>query len=416
MAALIDGAAPSDSDPEAPLTRAALIAAAPEDRTPLLTVYLERQIGAVESDDSGHTERSGDGVWHGSAPAVAHLILALERDLDLRAYPGELKRHASIPALAAYLVSEVEDLETGGSPDSEAGDQPTAEHADTAAAPNGEPESSTKNESAVFLLSCPRSGSTLLRVMLSGHSRLFCPPELTLLSFRTMSEWAADEHAELQREGLIRALATLIDSGAADAERMVNEMVERNLTTAQVYAELQSRAHPRKLLDKTPIYAYQAATLRRAEETFDQPVYLHLTRHPYSVIDSFVRARFARLRGEAGDPYRVAERYWRRSNRNVLDLAQRIGRERCHLIQFEELVCDPEDVLRRLCAFLDLPFEETVIRPYESGEMLAGPGDPRLFARGEILPEKADRWKQVELPAPLSDESRELARALGYVV
>ena len=45
-----------------------------------------------------------------------------------------------------------------------------------------------KNPPAVFVLSPPRSGSTLMRVMLGGHPRLFSPPELELLSFNTLRE------------------------------------------------------------------------------------------------------------------------------------------------------------------------------------------------------------------------------------
>src|SRR3954466_6093857 len=45
-----------------------------------------------------------------------------------------------------------------------------------------------KNPPAVFVLSPPRSGSTLFRVMLAGHPGLFAPPELELLSFNTLAE------------------------------------------------------------------------------------------------------------------------------------------------------------------------------------------------------------------------------------
>lgn len=41
------------------------------------------------------------------------------------------------------------------------------------------------NRPAVFILAPPRSGSTLLRVMLGGHPDLFAPPELELLSYKT---------------------------------------------------------------------------------------------------------------------------------------------------------------------------------------------------------------------------------------
>jgi len=37
-----------------------------------------------------------------------------------------------------------------------------------------------------FLLGVPRSGTTLLRVMLAGHPRIFSPPEMLLAPFETM--------------------------------------------------------------------------------------------------------------------------------------------------------------------------------------------------------------------------------------
>src|SRR5947209_3853134 len=49
-------------------------------------------------------------------------------------------------------------------------------------------EVAAKNPPAAFILSPPRSGSTLLRVMLAGNPRLFAPPELELLSFHTLAE------------------------------------------------------------------------------------------------------------------------------------------------------------------------------------------------------------------------------------
>src|SRR3979409_2802780 len=50
------------------------------------------------------------------------------------------------------------------------------------------PVAPRKNRRAVLVLSPPRSGSTLLRVMLGGHPELFAPPELELLAFSTLAE------------------------------------------------------------------------------------------------------------------------------------------------------------------------------------------------------------------------------------
>ena len=39
-----------------------------------------------------------------------------------------------------------------------------------------------------FVLGAPRSGTTLLSVMLAGHPELFSPPEMVLAPFATMAE------------------------------------------------------------------------------------------------------------------------------------------------------------------------------------------------------------------------------------
>ena len=51
----------------------------------------------------------------------------------------------------------------------------------------------------------------------------------------------------------------------------------------------------RILVDKTPFYGIDIETLRRAEDWFEEPLYIHLTRHPYGMIRSFEEARLEQL-------------------------------------------------------------------------------------------------------------------------
>ena len=76
-----------------------------------------------------------------------------------------------------------------------------------------------RNPPAVFVLSPPRSGSTLLRVMLGGHPRLFAPPELELLSFNTLAERRAafSGRDSFWLEGVIRAVMEIRGCGAEEA-------------------------------------------------------------------------------------------------------------------------------------------------------------------------------------------------------
>ena len=64
-----------------------------------------------------------------------------------------------------------------------------------------------RNSRAIFVLAPPRSGSTLLRVLLGGHPRLFAPPELELLNFASLAarREAFPGRDGFRLEGAIRA-------------------------------------------------------------------------------------------------------------------------------------------------------------------------------------------------------------------
>jgi Sulfotransferase family len=76
----------------------------------------------------------------------------------------------------------------------------------------------------IFILSPPRSGSTLLRVMLAGHPRLFAPQELELLSFDTLQDRRATftGRDSFWLEGTIRAVMEVKGCDAAPARRIMD--------------------------------------------------------------------------------------------------------------------------------------------------------------------------------------------------
>jgi hypothetical protein len=213
-----------------------------------------------------------------------------------------------------------------------------------------------------------------------------------------------------------------IDGKASRA--LVQSWEEADLPVTSVYARLQERAGGRILVDKSPTYALHAETLQRAEAVFDQPLYIHLVRHPYSVIRSFVDLRMERLFGvEEGDPHSLAETIWRTCNRHVRDLAGQLGPARVHRVGYEELVARPEATITELCSFLGIPFDGALLTPHEGGRLTDGPhrqslsvGDPNFSRRRQIDPSLAEAWRAVTLPRPLQPSSRELAESFGYLL
>ena len=143
------------------------------------------------------------------------------------------------------------------------------------------PESSVRNRPAVFILSAPRSGSTLLRIVLAGNPLLFAPPELYLLNYVTMAQREAaltNEFNEHLLTGAIRAIMHLHPCSIEEAGEILRWYGNQAMPTHAFYALLQELIGKRLLVDKTPIYPMHPEILRRAERDFDSPLYLHLVR------------------------------------------------------------------------------------------------------------------------------------------
>jgi acyl transferase domain-containing protein len=340
---------------------------------------------------------------------AADLIWSLKRDYDFRVFPHEILKRGSVTALAGFIESELNDRSAP-----QRGHHPLPSiRVATPSRANVAP--SKKNPPAIFLLSAPRSGSTLLRLMMARHPALFCPPELGLMGYDTAGAWAGKHLSVFATEGVTQALSVLMNIDLKKAKAIVDGFIEKDSPIPDIYRFLQERAGSRTLLDKTPGYALSKETLLRAEDIFDRPRYIHLIRHPYAVIESFVRNRMEKLFVEEKvDPYAFAEQVWMTCNSNIQELTRQAGPERCRLVAYEELVRSPESVMRDMCAFLSIPFESAVLEPYQNNRMLAGPGDPDVSTHDTIEAAGAERWRSIALPHSLRDEAQRLASGFGY--
>ncbi|HEV2845916.1 MAG TPA: amino acid adenylation domain-containing protein, partial [Thermoanaerobaculia bacterium] len=219
-----------------------------------------------------------------------------------------------------------------------------------------------KNPSAVFVLSPPRSGSTLLRVMLGGNPRLFAPPELELLAFDTLEERRAafPGRNSFWLEGVTRAVMEIRRCTAEEAEALLADLERRGWTSArELYREMQEWIGDRVLVDKTPSYALDLSVLRRAEETFESARYIHLLRHPYGMIRSFEEAKLEQVFFRHPHSFarrELAELIWVVSQRNILEFLSEIPPERQRVVRFEDVLAAPEIELRSICDFLGVEY------------------------------------------------------------
>ena len=295
-----------------------------------------------------------------------------------------------------------------------------------------------KNPRAIFVLSPPRSGSTLLRVMLAGHPHLFSPPELYLLSFNTLADrkaWYSGSQ-RFQLEGNTRALMQIHNQPLEEIQRLMTRLEDQQCPIQDYYRMMQEWLGERVLVDKTPAYAIDLETLQRAEAYFENPFYIYLQRHPYGMIRSFEEAKleqlwYPRLVGnEAGTldalPYsrkQLAEMIWLILNQNILRFLQDIPVERQFRVKFEDLVNQPEREMRMFCDKAGLEFAPGMLNPQEQRpqrmtdgihEISRMIGDPKFHQHKKIDPAVADQWKSCYEIDFLADETTRLATSLGY--
>jgi len=288
-----------------------------------------------------------------------------------------------------------------------------------------------KNKTAIFVLSPPRSGSTLLRVMLGGHPSLFSPPELYLLSFNTLKQRKEKFSGPIDffREGLVRALMELKSCSKKEAEALMNRLEEQNVSTKVFIELMQTWVGDRQIVDKTPTYAFNPEVLRRAEMEFTDARFIHLVRHPMASIASFEEIRADLVTGDADNELTLSakqkgEAWWLIGHQNILSFLKDIPAHRQHQLKFEDMVAEPEHITEQLCDFLGIQFYPDMLNPYQEkkNRMTDGVsdvskimGDQKFYAYKTIEASVADRWRDKYKQDFLCEQSWQMAETLGYM-
>jgi hypothetical protein len=218
----------------------------------------------------------------------------------------------------------------------------------------------------IFLIGAPRSGSTLLARMLGANRAVYAPaephlmPPLAHLGYHETVERAPYDPIITQRG--LRELVAALPRGEADY------LDALRAATDTLYGRALAASGRERFLDKTPAYALVLDFLAKL---YPDARYVVLTRHPLAVWSSFVDSFFDGDGEAAHRQNPLLERY--------VPAIARFLRERpvaLEHVRYEDLVREPEAALGRLCGFLGLAFEPSMV-DYGDAE-----GAPRAAARG----------------------------------
>ena len=215
----------------------------------------------------------------------------------------------------------------------------------------------------VFVFSAPRSGSTLLRVILGSHSELYAPPELPLkhLGVRAETSW-------------IQASLDGLELTTEDLEHMLWD---------RVLAEALRRSGKPRLVVKTPS---NVLVWERIAACWPDAQFVFLLRHPAAAVVSLHSSFDPAWRPEdAGS----MEESVARGLRYMTVVEQARSALPGFPVRYEELTASPERVVRELCEFLGVPFQSAMLEYGSFGHagFTPGLGDSSLNIRsGRIQP------------------------------
>jgi len=361
-----------------------------------IVAYVSSAVAEKLGCDSATIDADTDLAEYGFDSILAvQLLDDLKRTYDIPLFVAELRGRRTIRELTAYIAGEMD-----GRTD----------------------ERQTGHPDPIFLLSAPRSGSTLLRAMMMGHPDLFAPPELHLLGFETMGARAKTLGTSGLGDGLVEAFSHLRSVSPDRARADVATLEDRDVPIAEVYAELQGLCAPRILVDKSPTYGASIDTLKRAVDLFSQPRFVHLVRRPEAMMTSFVVNRFHRMLGVEQDrAWATADQVWNVANRTIADFVASVDAGAALRLHYEDLVRHPEVVCRRIGEWLGLPFAGEMLEPYAEGRLVHGlksgsrsVGDPNFLDHKEIDAREATEWITSDEDIPVDGDSIRSAHEFGY--
>jgi hypothetical protein len=234
------------------------------------------------------------------------------------------------------------------------------------------PEESTlqKGHNLVFVVGCPRSGTTWLQKLLASHPAIRTGPETDIFSIyvgRAIHAFRADRDRP-RRKGLQCYLSE------ADFLALQRSFVLRVLSKV-----LDPLGPGEIFLEKTPEHALYIQDIHAC---FPQARFIHLLRDPRDVTASLLAA--ARSWGSSWAPStgRAAGRMWREYVFSARKAGAILPASQFLELRYERLESDTESQLKRCASFLGLAWDDmavhAAVEQNRPGNLITGKGTPLI--------------------------------------
>lgn len=237
-------------------------------------------------------------------------------------------------------------------------------------------------EAPIFLISLPRSGSTLIQRVLMSHKDIHSVSEPWLLLpmfYPYAKPGVISEYSSVTCRNALADFIEILPSGDEDYREAIRDF------SFQLYQK-QCRNKERYFLDKTPRYYH---ILPEMAATFPNAKFIFLFRNPVhifsSVIQTWGNGGFRNLHTSYTDIY---------DGPSLLSKGYELLKSKSYALKYEDFVAEPERYAKELCEYLDIEFSNEMIsglgRITNEGRM----GDPTgIKEYSQVSAKSLEKWK-----------------------
>ena len=234
----------------------------------------------------------------------------------------------------------------------------------------------------VFLMSLPRSGSTLAQRVLASHDLISTTSEpwllLPVLSGLEEGMCKTLYDQRLLRQALIDLCEGLPD-GLGSYEKAVRAFAK------EIYSAAMQGSAAKYFVDKTPRYHLIA---HRILEAFPEGKFIFLWRNPLAAFGSRIHSYGGVWRAH----YYQVDLF--DGLENLLRVYEKYSDRIC-AIRFEDMVSQPEQVFESVFKYLDLPFNSECLNSFSSVPLKGSLGDKAGVRDYSVVTDRPlEKWKE----------------------
>jgi hypothetical protein len=268
----------------------------------------------------------------------------------------------------------------------------------------------------IFIVGCPRSGTTLLQSFLATHSKIVSFPETDLYS-KTISINPLVRAITLYRAKHVKIVEEILtDLGVLTIEDLKSfgytfstinwvRFLNSQLNSIGEYFGVTEEKY---LLEKTPRHLHFIDLIQKTD---CEVIFIHLIRNGEDVVASMSEATGNNPEEWSGNRSIDRSIFW--WNRSIRISEKYIGQKNNYHIRYENLVKEPEKVLEYLFDKLGLPFEEQILSSYhKTANSLIGEQEVWKNKNTKKRLNTSDKFDQ--LPVETQDHIRKKLKDFDY--